>query len=127
MPGLIPRSPTTTTRTTTCESVGDLEAGRRWAGPGNGRLARGRGNRPVRLIDQTRLPTEFVRADYRDVSSVWEAIRLLRVRARQPSASPRRTGAVLGGQPRWPQEATPTGAVLLAAAANTFARAGRRP
>src|SRR5438552_8067027 len=34
----------------------------------------------VRLIDQTRLPTEFVRIDCRDVPTVWEAIRSLRVR-----------------------------------------------
>ena len=34
----------------------------------------------LRLIDQTRLPTEFVEIDCRDVESVWEAIRTLRVR-----------------------------------------------
>ena len=48
-------------------------------GPGarDGRL--GRATRPtgfVRLIDQTRLPTEFVRIDCRDVPAVWEAIRV---------------------------------------------------
>jgi methylthioribose-1-phosphate isomerase len=34
----------------------------------------------LRLIDQTRLPTEFVEIDCRNVESVWEAIRTLRVR-----------------------------------------------
>jgi methylthioribose-1-phosphate isomerase len=34
----------------------------------------------LRLIDQTRLPTELVQIDCRDVASVWEAIRALRVR-----------------------------------------------
>ncbi len=43
----------------------------------------------LRMIDQTRLPTEFVQIDCQDVPTVWEAIRSLRVRARRPSASPR--------------------------------------
>ena len=34
----------------------------------------------LRLIDQTRLPVEFVEIDCRDVESVWEAIKTLRVR-----------------------------------------------
>lgn len=34
----------------------------------------------IRLIDQTRLPTELVFLDCRDVESVWEAIKTLRVR-----------------------------------------------
>ena len=42
----------------------------------------------IDLIDQTRLPTEFVRIDCRDVPAVWEAIRSLRVRGARPSASP---------------------------------------
>ena len=40
----------------------------------------------LRLIDQTRLPTEFVEIDCRDVPAVWEAIKLLRVRVRRLSA-----------------------------------------
>ncbi|HEV3121982.1 MAG TPA: hypothetical protein VGY53_08775, partial [Isosphaeraceae bacterium] len=32
------------------------------------------------LIDQTRLPAEFVRIECRDVASVWKAIKALRVR-----------------------------------------------
>ena len=34
----------------------------------------------LRLIDQTRLPEELVYLDCRDVETVWEAIRSLRVR-----------------------------------------------
>jgi methylthioribose-1-phosphate isomerase len=34
----------------------------------------------LRLIDQTRLPTEYVELDCRDVTTVWEAIKSLRVR-----------------------------------------------
>jgi len=34
----------------------------------------------LRLIDQTRLPVEFVEIDCRDVQAVWEAIKVLRVR-----------------------------------------------
>jgi methylthioribose-1-phosphate isomerase len=43
----------------------------RWCGDVDGYLA---------LIDQTRLPTELVEIECRDVQSVWEAIRSLRVR-----------------------------------------------
>ena len=46
----------------------------------------------LRLIDQTRLPMEFVEIDCRDVPAVWEAIKTLRVRARRQSGSPPRTG-----------------------------------
>lgn len=42
-----------------------------WSGHVNGQLV---------LIDQTRLPTELVEIECRDVQSVWEAIRSLRVR-----------------------------------------------
>ncbi len=43
----------------------------RWIGGIDGHL---------RLIDQTRLPTEFVEIECRDVPAVWEAIRKLKVR-----------------------------------------------
>jgi methylthioribose-1-phosphate isomerase len=43
----------------------------RWIGQTDGFL---------RLIDQTRLPTEFVEIDCHDVETVWEAIKMLRVR-----------------------------------------------
>lgn len=52
----------------------------------------------VRLIDQTRLPTEYTRIDCRDVSSVWEAIRVLRVRGAPAIGIAAGYGAVLGGQ-----------------------------
>lgn len=52
----------------------------------------------VRLIDQTRLPTEFVRIDCRDVNAVWEAIRSLRVRGAPAIGIAAAYGAVLGGQ-----------------------------
>ena len=42
-----------------------------WVGDVDGRL---------RLIDQTRLPVEFAEIECRDVASVWEAVRTLRVR-----------------------------------------------
>jgi methylthioribose-1-phosphate isomerase len=53
----------------------------------------------VRLIDQTRLPTELVRIECRDVPSVWEAIRALRVRGAPAIGIAAAYGSVLGGQP----------------------------
>jgi methylthioribose-1-phosphate isomerase len=53
----------------------------------------------VRLIDQTRLPTEFVRSECRDVPSLWEAIRSLRVRGAPAIGIAAAYGSVLGGQP----------------------------
>ena len=50
------------------------------------------------LIDQTRLPTEFVRAACRDVPSVWEAIKTLRVRGAPAIGIAAAFGAVVGGQ-----------------------------
>lgn len=52
----------------------------------------------VRLIDQTRLPLEFVRIDCRDVATVWEAIRTLRVRGAPAIGIAAAFGAILGGQ-----------------------------
>jgi methylthioribose-1-phosphate isomerase len=52
----------------------------------------------VRLIDQTLLPGEFVQIDCRDVPSVWEAIRSLRVRGAPAIGVCAAFGAVLGGQ-----------------------------
>ncbi|MBW3599821.1 MAG: S-methyl-5-thioribose-1-phosphate isomerase, partial [Planctomycetes bacterium] len=43
----------------------------RWIGDVRGHL---------RLIDQTRLPVEFIEIECRDVETVWEAIKMLRVR-----------------------------------------------
>jgi methylthioribose-1-phosphate isomerase len=53
----------------------------------------------VRLIDQTRLPAEFVRVDCRDVPAVWEAIKSLRVRGAPAIGIAAAFGALLGGQP----------------------------
>ena len=39
----------------------------------------------LRLIDQTRLPTEYVETDCQTVEAVWEAIKSLRVRGRRRS------------------------------------------
>ena len=52
----------------------------------------------VRLIDQTRLPGEFVHLDCRDVPTVWEAIKSLRVRGAPAIGIAAAYGAVLGGQ-----------------------------
>jgi methylthioribose-1-phosphate isomerase len=54
----------------------------------------------VRLIDQTRLPAEFVRIDCRDVASVWEAIKMLRVRGAPAIGIAAAFGAVLGARSR---------------------------
>src|SRR5687768_15506318 len=58
---------------TTSEATGTNQgpATLEWVGGADGCL---------RLIDQTRLPTELVYLDCRDVETVWEAIKQLRVR-----------------------------------------------
>jgi methylthioribose-1-phosphate isomerase len=53
----------------------------------------------LRMIDQTRLPVEFVRFDCHDVPAVWEAIKSLRVRGAPAIGIAAAYGAVLGGQP----------------------------
>lgn len=50
----------------------------------------------VRLIDQTRLPGELVHLDCRDVGTLWEAIRSLRVRGAPALGVAAAMGAVLG-------------------------------
>jgi methylthioribose-1-phosphate isomerase len=52
----------------------------------------------VRLIDQTRLPGDFVRVYCRDVPAVWEAIRVLRVRGAPAIGIAAAYGAVLGAR-----------------------------
>src|SRR5689334_13134949 len=52
----------------------------------------------VRLIDQTRLPGEFVRIDLTDVPGVWEAIKSLRVRGAPAIGIAAAFGAVLGAR-----------------------------
>ena len=54
----------------------------------------------LRLIDQTRLPTEFVEIDCRDVPAVWEAIKSLRVRGAPAIGVAAAYGAVLGARAR---------------------------
>ncbi len=52
----------------------------------------------LRLIDQTLLPETFTEIDCRDVPTVWEAIRSLRVRGAPAIGIAAAFGAVLGGQ-----------------------------
>src|SRR5262245_52403978 len=61
----------------------------RWIGGIDGHL---------RFIDQTRLPTEFVEIDCRDVDSLWEAIRNLRVRGAPAIGIAAAFGVCLGVQ-----------------------------
>ena len=52
----------------------------------------------LRLIDQTRLPMEFVEIDCRDVPAVWEAIKVLRVRGAPAIGIAAAYGAVIGAR-----------------------------
>ncbi|HEX5103993.1 MAG TPA: S-methyl-5-thioribose-1-phosphate isomerase [Pirellulaceae bacterium] len=61
----------------------------RWIGDENGHLV---------LIDQTRLPTELVQRECRDVETVWEAITQLRVRGAPAIGIAAAYGVVLGLQ-----------------------------
>jgi methylthioribose-1-phosphate isomerase len=54
----------------------------------------------LRLIDQTRLPTELVEIDCRDVTAVWEAIKVLRVRGAPAIGIAAAYGAVIGARSR---------------------------
>jgi methylthioribose-1-phosphate isomerase len=54
----------------------------------------------VRLIDQTRLPLELVEIDSHDVPTVWEAIKLLRVRGAPAIGIAAAYGAVIGARSR---------------------------
>jgi methylthioribose-1-phosphate isomerase len=54
----------------------------------------------LHLIDQTRLPTETVEIECRDVPAVWEAIRSLQVRGAPAIGVAAAYGAVLGGRAR---------------------------
>lgn len=62
----------------------------RWIGDIDGHL---------RLIDQTRLPTECVEIECRDVETVWEAIRLLRLRGAPAIGIAAAYGVCVGVQP----------------------------
>jgi methylthioribose-1-phosphate isomerase len=65
----------------------------------------------VLLIDQTRLPTEFVAIECRDVPAVWEAIRTLRVRGAPAIGIAAAFGSVLGAR----AGGTSDGAIMLRA------------
>src|SRR5207302_772313 len=52
----------------------------------------------LRLIDQTRLPTEYVELDCREVPAVWEAIQSLRVRGAPAIGVAAAYGAVIGAR-----------------------------
>ena len=54
----------------------------------------------LRLIDQTRLPTEFIEINCHDVPTVWEAIKLLRVRGAPAIGVAAAYGAVIGARSR---------------------------
>ncbi|MBW8885473.1 MAG: S-methyl-5-thioribose-1-phosphate isomerase, partial [Planctomycetia bacterium] len=62
----------------------------RWIGAERGHLV---------LIDQTRLPVDLVELECRDVKSVWEAIKQLRVRGAPAIGIAGAYGIVLGTQP----------------------------
>ena len=48
------------------------------------------------LIDQTRLPTELIEIECRDVETVWEAIKMLRVRGAPAIGIAAAYGVVVG-------------------------------
>jgi methylthioribose-1-phosphate isomerase len=62
----------------------------RWVGDANGHLV---------LIDQTRLPSEFVELACRDLDTLWEAIKSLRVRGAPAIGIAAAYGVCLGLQP----------------------------
>jgi methylthioribose-1-phosphate isomerase len=72
----------------------------------------------VYLIDQTRLPTEFVRIECGDVPAVWEAIRMLRVRGAPAIGIAAAYGAVLGARAEGTATAAAVRHALRAASAH---------
>ncbi len=77
----------------------------------------------LRLIDQTRLPVETVYLDCRDVPTLFEAIRSLRVRGAPAIGAAAAYGVVLGGQAAPPGGVDSMRAALRAA--STTLRASR--
>ncbi len=69
----------------------------------------------LRLIDQTLLPGEFVQMECRDVPTVWEAIKSLRVRGAPAIGIAAGFGAVIGGQSAVEQGAEAVRAAVKAA------------
>ena len=70
----------------------------------------------VHLIDQTKLPSEFVRIQCAAVPSVWEAIRSLRVRGAPAIGIAAAFGAVLGARQRGWEEVSKVRTALKEAA-----------
>ena len=52
----------------------------------------------INLIDQTLLPTQMVRIDCKDIETVWEAIKKLRVRGAPATGIAAAYGVVVGAQ-----------------------------
>lgn len=75
-------------------------------------------NGVVRLIDQTRLPTEFFECELRDTAAVWEAIRSLRVRGAPAIGVAAAYGAVLGARAHGTARAETVRAALRSACAD---------
>lgn len=71
----------------------------------------------LRLIDQTRLPTELVHVDCHDVATVWEAIKSLRVRGAPAIGVAAAYATVLGARAGHPS--TPSSAIEALNAART--------
>jgi len=71
----------------------------------------------LRLIDQTRLPTEFIEIDCHDAPTVWEAIKLLRVRGAPAIGVAAGYGAVIGARSQGLADAATVGRALREATA----------
>jgi methylthioribose-1-phosphate isomerase len=71
----------------------------------------------VRLIDQTRLPMEFVEIECRDVPTVWEAIKTLRVRGAPAIGIAAAYGALIGARSQGDQDAVRIAGALSEATA----------
>jgi methylthioribose-1-phosphate isomerase len=72
----------------------------------------------LRMIDQTRLPTEFVEIDCEDVESVWWAIKRLSVRGAPAIGVAAAYGAVIGARSRGTADAATVRESLREAAAH---------
>ncbi len=71
----------------------------------------------LRLIDQTRLPTEFIEIDCHDAPTVWEAIKLLRVRGAPAIGVAAGYGAVIGARSQGLADGATVGRALREATA----------
>jgi len=71
----------------------------------------------LRLIDQTRLPTDYVELECRDLPTVWKAIKLLRVRGAPAIGVAAAYGAVIGARSQGWTDTTIVAGALRAATA----------